>query len=235
MTEPVLMVEDLQAGYNDLTILRNIRLVVDDGELLGVFGPNGAGKSTLLRAIAGFATLQHGSIKLGHLQIEKLPPHKRARHGLSYVSGAVFPEMTVFENIVVAARHARKDLRAAVERTLDAFPILKEKLRTNAGLLSGGQRKLLAMGLGLINEHSCLLLDEPSDGLAPKAVEMVFDYISRLREAGVAVLLVEQSVKALEIVARGCVIEGGVITLTGTASELRQSREFRSAYFGSYD
>lgn len=235
MTKPVLTIENLQAGYNDLTILRNIRLTIEDGELVGIFGPNGAGKSTLLRAIAGFATIQQGSVRLGQVRIDTLPPYQRARHGLSYVSGAVFPEMTVLENIVVSARYARREIPSAVEKALDTFPILKEKLSLNAGRLSGGQRKLLAIALGSINEHSCLLLDEPSEGLAPKAVEMIFEHIADMSRNGRAVLLVEQSIKALEIIGRGCVIGGGAITLTGSAVELRASREFRSAYFGSCD
>lgn len=233
MTKIALAIETLQAGYRDLTILRDISLDVRYGEILGIFGPNGAGKSTLLRAIAGFASVQKGSITMDGRRIDNLPPYLRARLGLSYVSGGVFPEMSVLENLRVAARCAGGDLDAALDRILNVFPLLRPQVRVHAGRLSGGQRRMLAIGMGLINEHSCLLLDEPSDGLAPNAVDSIFESIAELGKADIGVVVVEQNIKALELVGRGYVIAGGRITASGNTGDLRASREFRRAYFGT--
>ena len=223
--ERVLELTSVEAGYNLLQVLWGVSLHVDEGELVALLGPNGAGKTTTLRTIAGYLKPLGGGITFRSKAIGGAPAHAVSRLGLGYVSESLnlFPAMSVRENLQVGANAIRN--KAHVDATMDLvfqlFPRLLERRDQLAGTLSGGERKMLAIGRGLMGAPSLLLVDEPSLGLAPMATIATFEALKALRERGVTILLVEQNVNTtLRLVDRAYVLEQGRIVLEGTGEQL---------------
>lgn len=234
---PLLSVSQLSVAYGGIQAVRNLSLDVAQGEMVCLIGANGAGKTTTLKALSGLIAAQSGSIQLDELPLNGLPAHAIARRGMALVpeGRGVFPRMSVAENLMMGA-YSRTD-RAAIARDLDQvyalLPRLTERRAQPAGLLSGGEQQMLALGRAMMARPRLLLLDEPSMGLAPLMVQAVFDIIRQIAASGVAVLLIEQNAHlALKTCARGYVLETGMITLSGNATELAANPAVRHAYLG---
>jgi branched-chain amino acid transport system ATP-binding protein len=233
----VLEVDSVQAGYDLLQVLWDVSLHVDEGEFVALLGPNGAGKTTTLRTIAGFLTPTDGEIAFQGRAIAGAAAHLVSRMGLGYVSESLnlFPAMTVHENLQVGANAVRDKAKVSEtnELVFELFPRLRERRDQLAGTLSGGERKMLAIGRGLMASPSMLLVDEPSLGLAPMATLATFEALKALRERGVTILLVEQNVNTtLRIVDRAYVLEQGRIVLEGTGDALLHDPHVQAAYLG---
>lgn len=210
---------------------------MEDGEIVTLIGSNGAGKSTTLRTIQGINRPRSGTILLDGTALETLPPHEIAMRGVaqSPEGRLIFPRMTVLENLEMGA-YARKEKTGFdddLERVFTLFPRLKERISQKGGTLSGGEQQMLAMGRALMARPRILLLDEPSMGLSPILVELIFDTIVTINKEGTTVLLVEQNaLMALSIANRGYVIQTGEILLTDTAANLKQNEMVRKSYLG---
>jgi branched-chain amino acid transport system ATP-binding protein len=221
-----------------MVALRGVSLMVGAGEIVGVIGPNGAGKSTLLAAIAGGVASLGGPITLDGRPIGGRKPEALARDGLSLVPEGrhIFSSLTVLENLKIGS-YMRRDRKAAaleIERILEYFPRLRERIDYPAGRLSGGEQQMLAIGRALATKPRLLMIDEPSLGLAPKIVEQIYDIVSELRaKEGVTLLINEQSsVRILNRCDRIYVLRGGRVQLEGTASSLWDGEAIKHAYFG---
>jgi branched-chain amino acid transport system ATP-binding protein len=235
--ERVLDVTNVEAGYDLLQVLWDVSLHVDEGEFVALLGPNGAGKTTTLRTIAGYLKPLAGSITFRSKTIGGTPPHAVSRLGLGYVSESLnlFPAMSIRENLLVGANSIRDKAQVAATTDLvfELFPRLLERREQLAGTLSGGERKMLAIGRGLMASPSLLLVDEPSLGLAPMATIATFEALKALRERGVTILLVEQNVNTtLRLVDRAYVLEQGRIVLEGSGEELLSNPHVQAAYLG---
>ena len=235
----MLEIANLHVAYGRVTALRDVELTVAQGEIVAVLGSNGAGKSSLLRAIVGQAPLSGGSITFDGEPIARLATDKIVRRGVTLVPEGrrVFPQHTVEDNLRLGAFASRGD-RELVGRLLDEqfsrFPILAEKRKVPAGMLSGGQQQMLAIARALMSSPRLLMLDEPSLGLAPQLVARVFESIAELARRGVTVLLVDQAVDAsLAIAKRGYILKNGSVFVHGSAAELRSDPQVRKAYLGS--
>ncbi|HRP48245.1 MAG: ABC transporter ATP-binding protein [Trueperaceae bacterium] len=234
--EPLLRVEQLDAGYGPLQILFGVSLEVGADEQVLVFGPNGAGKSTLMKALLGLVRPTAGRLRFRERDIAGLATEAIVRRGVGYVPqiNNVFGSMTVYENLemggaTLSPRAAARRVRALEER----FPLLGERRRQPANTLSGGQRQLLAMARALMPEPALLLLDEPTAGLAPLLVTSIFETARTISRSGTAVLMVEQNARqALEFVDRGVVLENGTVRATGTALDLRSRDDIAALYLG---
>ena len=233
----LLEVRGLNVSYGGIKAVKGIDLNVAQGELVCLIGANGAGKTTTLKAISGLIAPQAGSVQFDGQALTRLPAHEVARRGLALVpeGRGVFPRMSVVENLMMGA-YTRRD-RAAIASDLDQvyalLPRLTERRTQLAGLLSGGEQQMLALGRAMMARPRLLLLDEPSMGLAPLMVRAVFDIIRQIAAGGVAVLLIEQNAHlALKTCARGYVLENGTITLSGNAAELTANPAVRHAYLG---
>jgi len=233
----LLTVKQLSVAYGGIQAVRDLSLEVAPGEMVCLIGANGAGKTTTLKAISGLIAPQSGSVHLDGQPLNGLPAHAIARHGMALVpeGRGVFPRMSVAENLLMGA-YTRTD-RAAIARDLDQvyalLPRLTERRAQLAGLLSGGEQQMLALGRAMMARPRLLLLDEPSMGLAPLMVRAVFNIIHQIAAGGVAVLLIEQNAHlALKTCARGYVLETGAITLSGDAAELAANPAVRHAYLG---
>ena len=232
----MLTVEGLRSAYGRIEVIHGVDLEVNSGEIVTVVGANGAGKTTLLHCLSGTQPVTDGKIVFRGDSFAGVPAHKRLRRGLaqSPEGRQIFTNLTVEENIRLGA-FLYSDER--VERDMaDAyamFPVLKEKRNLTAGGLSGGQQQMLAIARALMGRPSCLLLDEPSMGLAPLLVAQIFEVVESLRERDVTVLLVEQNAfGALKIADRAYVMETGRITMSGAADELIADPRIREAYLG---
>ena len=233
----MLEVNELHSGYGKIEILKGIKLKVPAGKIVSLIGSNGAGKTTLLMTLSGIVRTRKGSIQFEGQSIEKLLPDAIVRLGIVQVPEGrrVFQHMTVEENLDLGAytRTKGKDLMNERKELLALFPILDDRLKMLAGNLSGGEQQMLAMARALMARPKILLLDEPSLGLAPKMVEVVFSLIKRINERGITFLLVEQNAwKALELSDFGYVIESGKIQLKGTGEELLNNSTIKSSYLG---
>ncbi|MGQ9501254.1 MAG: ABC transporter ATP-binding protein [Anaerolineae bacterium] len=232
----VLEVHHLVAGYGKSEVLHGVSLEVQAGEIVTMVGANGAGKSTLLRSIFGLTDIHSGMIKFKGTVITGLPPHTITSYGLALVPQErnVFPSLTVRENLEMGGFTVdRATLEERIERVFERFPRLRERQRQKAGTLSGGERQMLAIGRGLMTSPDLLMLDEPSLGLAPKIVEVVFEQIRMIRESGTTVFLVEQNARrALSIADRAYVLELGRIRHQGSGQELLNDPEVQRAYLG---
>jgi branched-chain amino acid transport system ATP-binding protein len=225
----------LSAGYGELAVLDQVSLKVGRGEVVALFGPNGAGKSTLMKALSGLIRPVTGSIGLDGNDVASLPAHLVARAGLILVPEGrqVFPQLTVAENLRLGATRRNDFDPAEIEAILDRFPRLRSRLHTAAGLLSGGEQQMLAVGRGLLARPKLLLLDEPSLGLAPTVVAELFEQFTKLRDEGMTLLIVDQMADyALAIADRGYVLGGGRVVAEGKASELRGAM-LDDAYLGA--
>lgn len=232
----MLTVEGLRSRYGRIEVLHGLDLTVGSGEIVTVVGANGAGKTTLLRCLSGVQPVSGGSITFRGQALVPVPAHRRLSLGLaqSPEGRQIFTNLTVEENLRLGAflfKDARVD--KDMQDAFSMFPILREKRNLAAGGLSGGQQQMLAMARALMGRPSCLLLDEPSMGLAPIIVSQIFDVVSGLKGLGVTVLLVEQNAfGALKIADRGYVMETGRITMAGPAAELIADPRIREAYLG---
>ncbi|WP_313531761.1 ABC transporter ATP-binding protein [Shinella sp.] len=232
----MLTVEGLRSRYGRIEVLHGIDLDVASGEIVTVVGANGAGKTTLLKCLSGIQPVSAGSILFRGEALTTVPAHARVRRGLaqSPEGRQIFTNLTVEENLRLGAYLFADD---KVERDRDdaftMFPILKEKRNLAAGGLSGGQQQMLAIARALMARPSCLLLDEPSMGLAPILVAQIFDVVKSMKTLGVTVLLVEQNAfGALSVADRGYVMETGRITMSGPSAELIADERIRAAYLG---
>lgn len=232
-----LKIRDLKAGYGHVTVLDGVSLEVHEGEYVAVVGANGAGKTTLLKSISGTVTPFSGEIVADGKNIAGLAGHKVPKVGLAHVPEGrqVFPALTVSENLDAGAYLQRdKELREQSRREIfDLFPRLDERLNQVAGTMSGGEQQMLALARALMLRPRLLMLDEPSQGLAPKVVTEMYGALDRIQQAGMTILLVEQNVAtALRHAQRAYVLEHGEIAMSGPAAELADNDEIRRAYLG---
>ena len=235
--EPLLRVRDLEVNYGPVRALRGVSLDLHRGEMVGVVGPNGAGKSTLINAVSGLVGPAAGDIEFAGRNLAGMAPERIVSGGIAQVPEGrhVFPTLTVEENLIVGAA-VSGGLRAAAARLdelLQMFPILRERYRSPAGKLSGGEQQQLVIARALLARPELLLLDEPSLGLAPQLIDLVFDTLVAMREDGLSILLVEQNTaRAMEVTDRTHVLRNGAITLSGPSEELAGDARFDEAYFG---
>jgi branched-chain amino acid transport system ATP-binding protein len=234
----MLRISGLSVSYGGLRALEDVSLEVNEGEFVTIVGPNGAGKTTLLKAVSGSARAAAGRLDFRGRDMTPLPAHQRAALGIAHVPEGrrVFPSLSVLENLELGSyrRAARGRRGEALEAVLALFPVLRDRRRQMAGSLSGGEQQMLALGRGLMAAPDLLLLDEPSQGLAPRIVEQIFETIDRIRrERHVTVLLVEQRVvEALELCDRGYVLETGRVALAGSHDALLGDPRVQRAYLG---
>lgn len=228
----------VEAFYGKIRALKGIDLNVEQGEIVTLIGANGAGKSTTLKAISGLMKLgPEAKITFDGEDITHLPPHEIAVRGIAHVpeGRGIFAENTVLENLRMGAYLSRSKARTQelLETSLDLFPRLRERLRQQAGTLSGGEQQMLTMARGLMMEPKLMLLDEPSMGLAPVIVEQIFEIIADLHRQGITILLVEQNARmALQIAQRGYVIQTGRIALTDASERLQNDPVVQGLYLG---
>lgn len=234
----MLSVKNLQAGYGQLQVLWDISLEVAQGEFVALIGSNGAGKTTTLRAIAGLIPGLGGQVTFLDKTITGKPPYLISRAGLVFITEELnlFEAMTVHDNLLLGAYSSSnsKKTRHNLEQVFNLFPILKERQKQLAGTLSGGERRMLAVGRGMMAEPRLLMVDEPSLGLAPKVVFDVFEALKALHQLGVTLLLVEQNVNhTLQIADKAYVMEHGRIALQGTSAELLKNEYLGKMYLGT--
>jgi branched-chain amino acid transport system ATP-binding protein len=232
----LLEVSKLRAGYGKIDILHDVDVALDAGTLCAIVGANGAGKTTLLTAISGIIPKRGGTVTFDGTDVTKLAPHTLVHRGLLHVPEGrrMLAQMSVEENLQVAAEVRGAAGYASIEGLFDRFPILRTRRNVPAGSLSGGEQQMLAIGRALAAGPKALLLDEPSMGLAPKLVDQIFEIIAHERAGGMSILLVEQNARrALAIADRAYVMERGRIVLTGSGAELLDNRDVTAAYLGA--
>jgi len=237
VTELLLRAEGLTAGYGKLPILHDVTLQVYTGEMVSVIGPNGAGKSTAFKTIVGFVHASSGRVTFDGQEITGLRPDQVLPRGLAYVPQGriVFPQMTVLENLEMGAyiEQASERIREALERVYVLFPVLAERRGQKAGTLSGGEQQMLAIGRALMTKPKLILLDEPSLGLSPKFVSLIFDTLVDMKRAGYTLMVVEQNAaKALAVADRGYVLELGRNRFEGTGATLLADPDVKRLYLG---
>jgi neutral amino acid transport system ATP-binding protein len=236
MSKPLLEVAGLEAGYGEALVLRGVTLAASEGELVAIIGPNGAGKSTLLKVIYGLLRPTAGQVRYRKDDVTGVRPERLTRLGLNYVPqlGNVFPSLSIAENLLVGSVSLpRAERRPAVNDMYEQFPLLAERRRQRAGTLSGGQRKLLAIARALVSRPRALLLDEPSAGLSPQAVDLVFSQLADVKDRGIAIVMVEQNaIRALTLADRGYVLDMGSNAHEGTGDALLRDPKVTELYLG---
>jgi len=233
----MLSIKNLYSGYGKLRVLYDVNVEVPKKEITVIVGPNGAGKTTLLNSILGFADVFSGKIYLDGKEITGTPAHRVAQLGISFVPqlGNIFANLTLKENLIMAAYTLpKKEVDKRMEQVLEMFPVIKEFFYRKAGTLSGGERRMLSIGMGLMRNPKIMLLDEPSTDLAPLITKEVMRTVKKLRdELGLTVLLVEQMAKlALDIGDNAYLLVSGQIKFKGKAKELLQHPELSKLYLG---
>ena len=231
----LLTVEGLTTGYGEMEVLRSLSLQVRAGQIVSIIGPNGAGKSTAMKAVFGLLRPWQGRVRFGEREIGGLAPDKIVRLGMCYVpqTDNVFPSLTVEENLEMGAFVLSGPTKERKERVYALFPRLAERRRQRAGKMSGGERQMVAMGRALMLDPKLLLLDEPSAGLAPLLVDLIFDKVREINAAGVAVLMVEQNArKSLELADHAYVLVGGTNAIDGAGRDLLHDPEVGRLYLG---
>ena len=233
----MLEVRGIDVHYGRIQALWEVSFTISQGEIVVLLGSNGAGKTTTLKALSGLLPVGRGQILFGGREIRFLPPYERVGLGLGQVPEGrrIFPLMTVEENLLMGGFHPahRSGRRAAIERVLEMFPILRERRRQLGGTLSGGEQQMLAIARALTGNPRLLMLDEPSLGLAPSVVADIFSSIQRINAAGTTVLMVEQNTQdAFRIAHRGYVLENGRVVLADTIGRLLANPEVQRAYLG---
>lgn len=233
----MLEINGLHTYYGNIHALKGIDLKVEEGEIVSLIGSNGAGKSTLLSTIVGVARAQSGTILFKGKDITNIAPHNITRNGISISPEGreVFPELTVHENLRLGAYIVKdkKQIEEGYERVYHLFPRLKERIGQSAGTLSGGEQQMLAIGRALMSSPEFLLLDEPSLGLAPNIVLMIFDLICAINQQGITILLIEQNANmALNVSNRAYVLENGVVSMAGEAKKIASDPQIKKAYLG---
>jgi branched-chain amino acid transport system ATP-binding protein len=234
---PLLSVRGLTVRYGSVTALHGIDLDVDEGELVALVGPNGAGKSSALAAVSGLVRAAAGTVTVAGDVVSGLAPERVVRHGVALVPEGrnIFTSLTVAENLALGAtiRRDAAGVAADLDRQLDRFPILRDRYGQQAGLLSGGEQQQLAIARALMSRPRLLLLDEPSLGLAPRLVDLVFETVAQLRREGLTIVLVEQNAtRAVELADRTSVLRTGRIVRSGTADELGGGAAMAAEYLG---
>jgi branched-chain amino acid transport system ATP-binding protein len=237
--EPLLTIEGLRAGYGKMVVLHQFDLLVGAGQSLCLIGPNGAGKSTILHSIYGFTTITGGTIKVGGNDVTRLSPNEKLKKaGIAYIlqDASIFPDMTVEENMLMGGFLMDKpsQAREAAEKVLDKYPRLAERRNQQAGVLSGGERRLLEISRALIMEPEVLLVDEPSIGLEPRFIGMVFEILDDLQhKEGKTIIMVEQNAKkGLEFADIGYVLVSGQLAMADSGDELLQNPEVGRLFLG---
>jgi len=233
----MLALSGVSAGYGSFQALFEVSLSVAGGEAVGVIGPNGAGKTTLMRVISGLLGVTAGEVSLEGRPLNGVAAHQIVEAGIAHVpeNRRLFPRLTVEENLRMGAfiTSARARFVERLAWVYELFPRMRERRRQLAGTLSGGEQQMCAIGRALMSKPRLLLMDEPSAGLAPLAVEQVFELVRRIRAEGFTVLIVEQNVQqVLDLVDRAYLLEAGHIRLSGAAAELRRNETIRRAYMG---
>lgn len=229
-----LSVEGVSAGYGEVDVLHQISIALNKGELVAVIGPNGSGKTTLLRTISGVLKPTKGKITFDGNDITNDPPELMIRKGLSYVpqDEHIFSSLTVRENLEMGAFALTENFEDRIGEVCSIFPQLKTRMKQKAGDMSGGQQQMVAVGRGLIVKPKLLLLDEPTAGLQPSLVKMMLGKVEEINELGVSVLLVAQTIDALQLSSRGYLLSAGKISLTGKTKELLDQEKVQDLYFG---
>lgn len=234
----LLEVHDIHTYYGDSYILQGVSLSADRGQVVAVLGRNGVGKTTLIRSIIGFTPPRQGSITFKGMDITRMPSHRIVRAGMGIVpqSGRIFPSLTVAENLAIASRlrgHGGARRLWSLDKVLALFPRLAERLRQRAEKLSGGEQQMLSWGQALLGNVDLLLMDEPSEGLAPLMVKEVARVIRRLKEEGIAILLVEQNLPlVLGLADRAYVMNKGRVVYEASPDELWRNAEVKARYLG---
>jgi branched-chain amino acid transport system ATP-binding protein len=234
---PMLTLDHIWVYYGNIAAVKGLSLEVFPGEIVTLLGSNGAGKSTTLRTVSGLLRPRHGTITFDGKRINGVTAHEIVRRGIAHVPEGrrIFPRMSVDENLDLGAflRRDRDSIVADKAYVLDLFPRLRERISQKAGTMSGGEQQMLAVARALMARPKLMLLDEPTMGLAPVLVELIFETIQRIRGEGTTVLLVEQNATgALEIADRAYVMESGTVKLVGAAAELARNAEVVEAYLG---
>jgi len=234
---PLLEIENMHSYYGHIHALQGISLYVEEGEVVTLIGSNGAGKTTTLRSIHGILPPREGKVIFDGEEIQGTPAHDMIGKGIaqSPEGRRIFFRMSVLENLEMGAYHRndRSEIRQDMDRVFELFPRLKERVKQEAGTMSGGEQQMLAIGRALMSHPKLLLLDEPSMGLAPVLVERIFEIIREINKQGTTILLVEQNANvALEIATRGYVLETGKIVNSAPAEKLREDPKVREAYLG---
>lgn len=238
LPRPALSLSGISAGYRGTDILTDISVEVAAGEIFAVIGPNGSGKSTLAKAIAGLIPLSQGEIRLGTLNVTDLPAPERMRAGIGYVPQEynIFPNMTIGENLKIASEFLGRKTGAHREqrdRVLALFPEATRRLSTRAGVLSGGERQLLAFACAMMSGPKLLVLDEPSAGLSPKLIAEILDRVRTINETGVTIFMIEQNVaEALRVATRVIVLANGTVRLLARPAEFGPKYDLHKVYLG---
>jgi len=233
----MLDLDNVSAGYKELQVLFGITLHVDEGEAVALLGSNGAGKTTLLRAVSGLLPLYEGSVSWFVRDITRLPSHERTNLGIAHIpqGRGILATLTVYDNLMLGGYipGMRKKRPENMEKVLELYPVLKDRLKQPAGTLSGGQQQMLAIARALMMEPKLLILDEPSLGLAPVVVEAVYEIIATLKKQKASMLLIEQNLlQALGVADRGYVMETGKVVIEGTSQQLLNNQHVKKAYLG---
>lgn len=231
----MLQVKNIHTYYGNIAALKGVSLLVDKGEIVALLGRNGAGKTTLLNTISGVLEPRTGEILFENEWMLGLPPHQVVAKGISQVPEGrrIFSDLTVQANLEIGAYDRWGERKRRMEKVIQIFPVLRERLKQLGGTLSGGEQQMLAVGRGLMADPKCLLLDEPSLGLAPLVIETLFEAFHRINQSGVMMLLVEQNaILALELAKRAYIIQNGILVSEGLASDLGNTDLIRKAYLG---
>jgi len=231
----LLHAEGIRGGYGGTDILNGVSLAVDASEIVVIIGPNGAGKSTAMKALFGLVNVREGSVRFDGEDITRVVPDRIVGRGMCYVPQEynVFPSLTVHENLEMGAFIRRDDYREQFTRVYDLFPPLKEKRNQPAGNLSGGQRQMVAIGRALMLDPRLLLLDEPTAGLSPKFIDLIFERVQEINNQGVGILMVEQNARqALSMANRGYILVLGANRHEGSGRDLLADREVAEMFLG---
>ncbi len=235
MSTPVLQLEDLHVAYGGIKAIKGISLSVAEGQIVTLIGANGAGKTSTLKSIVRLVPPASGKVRIFGEDVDGKATHEIAASGVSLVpeGRAIFPAMTVRENLQLGAFHNRGNIPKNLERCIELFPRLGERIKQEGGTLSGGEQQMLAIARALMADPKLLLLDEPSLGLAPKLVADIFAAIAAIARSGITILLVEQNTRlALQTAHQGYVLVTGEIVLDGPCKNLREDPRIRAAYLG---
>lgn len=233
MTER-LSTQGIRSGYGELTILWDIDVVINSGERVLLMGANGAGKTTLLKTIGGLLSTSKGKIVLQNEEVQSWPINRRIRHGMAYVSETgIIKSLSIEENLVIGGFWlGKKALRDAMALAYDRFAVLKDRRLANAGSLSGGQRKMLAVAKALMSNPQLLIMDEPSQGLSPLLTQEIVQLLKGMHNDGLAYFIAEQNTQFLDLADKVYVLDSGRIRFEGTPKELESNDTLRQTYFG---
>jgi branched-chain amino acid transport system ATP-binding protein len=232
----MLEIRDLHTGYGETQVIHGLDLEARDGRVLAILGRNGAGKTTTLRALMGLLPVTRGSVMFDGAPLQGLPPFDIARHGLAYVPETrdIFPSLTVEENLALASRlKPQGEVRWTLQRVLEFFPRLAERLSNGGNQLSGGEQQMLAIGRALLMNPRLLVLDEPTEGLAPIVVRQIHDKMQELKQEGLTMVLVEQNFGfAMSLADDACIIGRGTIVWRGEPEALKADKDLQSRWLG---